>query len=185
VFRFQAEAGDTVSLFVCGVSGEDHEHVTHKSRAMLSEFVSWWWLLSIALGCTATNQESSLNVASPERKWLQGWVRMSVPNLQICHLVLFCFVCELCMRNVTLRLPSFRVERVTEDKKGDVPSFTFWSVTCWVLSIKIPSVFCTCVGNFCSFLGWSGIESTLPEATADLFYQPRMMMMMSVEHSVE
>jgi hypothetical protein len=39
MFRFQAEAGDTVSLFVCDVSGKDNEHVTHKSRAVLSEFV--------------------------------------------------------------------------------------------------------------------------------------------------
>jgi hypothetical protein len=34
-------------------------------------------------------------------------------------------------------------------------------------------------------LGWNGTESTITEATTGLFYQPRMIMMMRVEKSVE
>jgi hypothetical protein len=36
-----------------------------------------------------------------------------------------------------------------------------------------------------SFLGWSWTESTITEVTSGLFYQTRMMMMMTVEQSVE
>jgi hypothetical protein len=41
--------------------------------------------------------------------------------------------------------------------------------------------------NLISLFGWGGIQSTITETTNDLVYKPRMMMMMmmSVEQSVE